>query len=489
MSRLPASNAPRLPVVLVVDDEARSQEALRRTLEEDFEVFCASCAEEGLEVMQREWVQIVLCDQRMPGMTGVQFLKEVRNRWPDAVRMVLSGYTDAEDIIGGINEAGIWQYLLKPWQPEQMLLTLKRAAELWRLQQDNQRLTLELRTALPELKSRVAGKFDRARETFGLAGLTRAPDSPLNALCGLVARVAPFDLSVLVTGESGTGKEMVARAIHYESRRSARPFVATNCGAVPDTLLEAELFGHKRGAFTGAVEDRVGLFAQADGGTLFLDEIGDTSPAFQVKLLRVLQEGEFRPLGSARSLTADVRVIAATNRDLEEEVRAGRFREDLYYRLATFPLHVPPLRERAMDIPLLAQRLLDAACAALGRRLEGFSAEALACLAAYRWPGNVRELRNEILRMVALADGPRLGADLLSPRVLRAPVGETQAAELAWLASLSGGLKERMEQLEMQVLRESLIRHRWNKSRAARELGLSRVGLRSKLVRYGMEPQ
>lgn len=482
----------RMPTVLVVDDEVRSQEALRRTLEEDFTVLCVSSAAEGLEAMERQalagGVQVVLCDQRMPGTTGVQFLKEVRARWPDAVRIILSGYTDAEDIIAGVNEAGIWQYLLKPWQPEQMLLTLQRAAEVWRLQQDNQRLSLELRTAEPVLRKRVDAKHDTARRVFGLAGLTRAAGSPLNEVCELVGRIAPCDLSVMVTGESGTGKEMIARAIHYESRRADKPFISENCGALPDTLLEAELFGHKRGAFTGAVEDRVGLFQQADGGTLFLDEIGETSPAFQVKLLRVLQEGEFRPLGSVRTVTVDVRVIAATNRDLEEEVRAGRFRQDLYYRLATISLHVPPLRERPMDLPLLAQRLLESSARSLGKEVEGFTTEALACLAAYRWPGNVRELQNEILRMVALADGKRLGADLMSARVLRSPVGEAQAEELAWLAGLSGGLKERMDQLEMQVLKEALIRHRWNKSKSARELGLSRVGLRNKLVRYGLEP-
>ena len=481
----------KLPKVLVIDDEVRSQEALRRTLEDDFDVLCASSAEEGMEIMQREavsgGVHIVLCDQRMPGMTGVHFLKEVRSHWPDVVRIILSGYTDAEDIISGVNEAGIWQYLLKPWQPEQMLLTLQRAAEVWRLQQENQRLSLELRTAEPVLKRRVESKYDKARHAFGLAGLIRAKESPLNAVCGMVERIAPYDLSVMVTGESGTGKEMVARAIHYESRRANKPFITENCGAVPDTLLEAELFGHKRGAFTGAVEDRVGLFQQADGGTLFLDEIGETSPAFQVKLLRVLQEGEFRPLGSARSVTVDVRVIAATNRDLEEEVRAGRFREDLYYRLATISLHVPPLRDRPMDLPLLAQRLLASSSRALEKPADGFTTEAMACISAYRWPGNVRELQNEILRMVALADAPKLGADLLSPRVLRTPVGDVQEEELAWLAGLSGGLKERMDQLEMQVLKEAMIRHRWNKSRAARELGLSRVGLRAKLVRYGLE--
>jgi len=483
----------RLPAVLVVDDEVRSQEALRRTLEEDFEVFCASGAAEGMEILEREQstagIRIVLCDQRMPGTTGVQFLKEVRHRWPDIVRIILSGYTDAEDIITGVNEAGIWQYLLKPWQPEQLLLTLQRAAEVWRLQQENQRLSLDLRTAEPVLKKRVETKYDKARLAFGLAGLIRAPGSPLNAVCDLVERIAPFDLSVLVTGESGSGKEMVARAIHYESRRSSRPFITENCGALPDTLLESELFGYKRGAFTGAVDDRVGLFQQADGGTLFLDEIGETSPAFQVKLLRVLQEGEFRPLGSSRPVTVDVRVIAATNRDLEEDVRSGRFREDLYYRLATIALHVPPLRERPMDIPLLAQRLLDSASRALGKASDGFTNETLACIAAYRWPGNVRQLHNEILRMLALADTPKLGAELLSSRVLRTPVGDTQDETAAWVGDLTGGLKERMEQLEMQVLKEAMIRHRWNKSRAARELGLSRVGLRSKLVRYGLEQQ
>ena len=481
----------KLPAILVVDDEVRSQEALHRTLEEDFEVFCASGADEGMAILEREQlssgIRIVLCDQRMPGTTGVQFLKEVRDRWPDIVRIILSGYTDAEDIITGVNEAGIWQYLLKPWQPEQLLLTLQRAAEVWRLQQENQRLSLDLRTAEPVLKRHVETKQERAKSSLGLAAVIRAPGSPLNTVCDLVERVAPYDLSVMVTGESGTGKEMVARAIHYESRRASKAFITENCGALPDTLLESELFGYKRGAFTGAVDDRVGLFQQADGGTLFLDEIGETSPAFQVKLLRVLQEGEFRPLGSNRPVTVDVRVIAATNRDLEADVRSGRFREDLYYRLATISLHVPPLRERTMDLPLLANRLLASSCSALGKSVEGFSREAMACIAAYRWPGNVRELQNEILRMVALATTPLLGADLLSPRVLRTPVGETPSADFAWADGLTGGLKERMEQLEMHVLKEAMIRLRWNKSKAARELGLSRVGLRAKLVRYGLE--
>jgi len=481
----------RLPAVLVVDDEVRSQEALRRTLEEDFEVFCASAASAALEILEREQAtaafRIVICDQRMPGTTGIEFLKEVRLRWPDIVRIILSGYTDAEDIITGVNEAGIWQYLLKPWQPEQLLLTLQRAAEVWRLQQENQRLSLDLRTAEPVLKKRVDAKLEKAKSSFGLAGLTRAPGSPLDAACDLVRRVAPYDLSVMVTGESGTGKEMFARAIHYESRRADKPFITENCGALPDSLLESELFGYKRGAFTGAVEDRVGLFQQADGGTLFLDEIGETSPAFQVKLLRVLQEGEFRPLGSNRPVNVDVRVIAATNRDLEDDVRTGRFREDLYYRLATIPLHVPPLRQRPMDLPLLASRLLSSSARSLDKPVDGFSVAVLAALAAYPWPGNVRELQNEILRMVALADAPVLDVELLSPRFFDKPTAPTPAAGEERFAALSGNLRERMEQLERQVIAEAMQRHRGNKSRAARELGLSRVGLRAKLVRYGLE--
>jgi len=479
-----------LPVVLVIDDEIRSLEALRRTLEEDFKVFTASGAEEAQGVMERERVDILLCDQRMPGVSGVEFLKLARTQWPDTVRIIISGYTDSEDIIRGINEAGIYQYLLKPWQPDQLLLTLKNAADMNRLQLENQRLTLELRTAEPTLKLRVASKQAQVQAKFSIDRLVRAPDSPLNEVCALAERIAPYDISVLILGDSGTGKELLARAIHYRSGRADKAFVVENCGALPDQLLESELFGYKRGAFTGAYEDRIGLFQQADGGTLLLDEIGETSPAFQVKLLRALQEGEIRPLGSPRPLPVDVRVIAATNRDLETEVRAGRFREDLYYRIATMTLRLSPLAERPMDIPLIAQEILERGMKRLGRQVQGIGREAMQCMVAYRWPGNVREMQNEILRMLALCQGEAgklwLGAELLSPRVLRA-AEEHQEQELGLLTGLDGSLKERMDQLEARVIRETLIRHRWNKTHAAQELGLSRVGLRSKLARYGLE--
>ena len=481
-----------LPTVLIVDDEVRSQESLRRTLEDDFQVFTAGDTEAAERIMEREFIHIVLCDQRMPGASGVAFLKRVRSQWPDVVRIIISGYTDAEDIIAGINEAGIWQYVLKPWQPDHLLLVLKSAAESYRLQQDNQRLSLELKTAAPALRQRVDSKRKEVKNQFASDRLLRSSGSPLNAVVDLAMHIAPFDISVLITGESGTGKELLARALHYSSERADKAFVVENCGALPDQLLEAELFGHKRGAFTGAFEDRVGLFQQADGGTIFLDEIGETSAAFQVKLLRVLQEGEIRPVGSPRPLSIDVRVLATTNRDLEEEVRAGRFREDLYYRLATMTMHLPPLRERAMDIPLIAQGLLERSMLQLGRQVKGFTKEALQCLQAYRWPGNVREMQNEIIRMLALcghAGSPcngLLGAELLSARVLRA-AEDSEEQELGFLSGIEGSLKERMEQLEARVVKETLIRHRWNKTKAAAELGLSRVGLRSKLSRYGLE--
>ncbi|HAU12838.1 MAG TPA: sigma-54-dependent Fis family transcriptional regulator, partial [Gammaproteobacteria bacterium] len=270
------------------------------------------------------------------------------------------------------------------------------------------------------------------------------------------------------------------------SLRQDGPFVAENCGALPDELLESELFGHKRGAFTGAVDDRVGLFERADGGTIFLDEIGEVSPAFQVKLLRVLQEGEIRPLGTNTRRKIDVRVVAATNRDLEKDVKEGRFRQDLYYRLATFVVQLPPLRDRAMDIEALAYAILEESSRQLGKQVKGFTEEAIHCLQAYDWPGNVRELQNEIKRMLVLAHEDTLGADLISARIVLAAPEEAQS-DLELLTGIEGSLKQRVESLEARILKETLIRHRWNKTRAAEELGLSRVGLRNKLERYELE--
>jgi two-component system response regulator HupR/HoxA len=467
-----------LPIILVIDDEVRSQEALRRVLAEDFEVLTASSPAEAEGLLEAEMVHAILCDQRMPDRTGVEFLKAVRDRWPDPVRMIISGFTDSEDIIAGINEAGIYQYITKPWDPTQLLATVKGAAQLYRLQSENQAASVEMRVPTQALEQVVAGKRQVLKSRWGFEGIVHAEDSPMAEAISLARKIAGYDISVLITGESGTGKELLARAIHYSSHRADKAFVVENCGALPDQLLESELFGCKKGAFTGAYEDRIGLFEQANGGTVFLDEIGETSPAFQVKLLRVLQEGEIRPLGARLTRKVDVRIIAATNRTLEEEVEASRFRRDLYYRLAAFRVHLPPLRERSMDVPLLAQLLLGQTMKAFGKPIEGFSAETISRLRGHDWPGNVRELQNEIQRMVALAEGRILGGDLLS---------EAIRPSLAKWTGQGGTLREQVESLEEKLIRESLARHHWNISHVAEELGLSRVGLRGKLQRYGLE--
>lgn len=476
-----------MPTVLIVDDEVRSLETLRRILEDEFTIHTAENTKQAEAILAKEWVQIILCDQRMPGVTGVEYLKTVREKWPDVVRMIISGFTNSEDIIQAVNDAGIYQYITKPWQPDNLILTLKNAARLFELQRQNELLSVELKMMPDNLDKTVQEKRQKLKKNYHCEdGIIRTPESCMQGICDKIRRAAPYDISIVLTGESGTGKELAARALHYNSYRWDKPFVVENCAALPDELLESELFGYKRGAFTGAVEDRVGLFKRADGGTVFLDEIGEVSPAFQVKLLRVLQEGEIRPLGASKMVGVDVRVIAATNRDLAADVRSGRFREDLYYRLTPMIIEMPPLRDRIVDIPSLAKAILDQAMQRLGKKVNGINDEAIDCLQAYYWPGNVRELQNEIHHMLVMCDSTELTADLLSPRILRAAPAEDEQ-DLEQLYEFDGTLKERMESLEMRILRECLIRHRWNKSRAARELGLSRVGLRSKLERFELE--
>ena len=476
-----------LPSILIIDDEPRSIETLERILDEHFDVHTANNAEEALVVLKQEWIQVVVCDQRMPDVTGVELCSQIRESWPEIIRMIISGYTDSEDIINAINEGGIYQYISKPWHPDDVILKLKNAVELFDLHRINERLSIELNLQPKTLKEAIEVQRKLLQAHYSWEGIVRSPDSIMNATCDTVKQVSPFDVSVLVTGESGTGKELCARALHYNSLRQDGPFVAENCGALPDELLESELFGHKKGAFTGAVDDRIGLFESANGGTIFLDEIGDISPAFQLKLLRVLQEKEIRPLGSNKRRPVDVRILAATNKNLEEEVREGRFRQDLYYRLATFTIKLPPLRDRLEDIPYLTAYLLEESMKELGKRVEGVTSETMDCLQKYQWPGNVRELQNEIKRMLVLAQNDKLEANLISPHILRATPDELRNDMKVVAGRSNGTLKDRIEQLESRVLKETLVRLSWNKTRAAEELGLSRVGLRSKLERYGLE--
>jgi len=504
-----------LPTVLIFDHEADSIASLQRLLGDDFDVHCATQIDQARAILQREWVHIILCDQRLSdsgpdldsALDGVEFLADVRRQWPEVIRLLIAdslhsnwlGWDSADPsaISDAVEKAGIYQFVSKPWQAKDLLLTLNNAVQLFELRRRNEQLAIELKlrsetssvdmvkpnTLRDELKIKRA--VVQARYEWDQS-IVRSPGSKMDQVYDLIQQVAPFDVNVVLTGESGTGKELCAQALHFYSLRQSRPFVAENCGALPDELLESELFGYKRGAFTGAVEDRTGLFEQAQGGTVFLDEIGDVSPSFQVKLLRVLQEGEIRPLGGSEQRRVDVRVIAATNRDLETEVQAGRFRMDLYYRLATFEVHLPALRERREDIVPIAYRILEQAMLKLGKRVRGFSKEALQCMQVYHWPGNVRELQNEVKRMLVMSHDNELGADLLSTHILF-PASAGSATEVENLQRLDGSLKERVEILETRILKETLIRHRWNKTRAAEELGLSRVGLRNKLERYELD--
>lgn len=475
------------PSVLIIDDDQLSVDALRRALKREFEVFVATNTKDAENILRYEYVQVVMSDHRMPDETGVAFLTRVRAEWPNVIRILISGYSNHSDTVQGINEAGIFQYIEKPWNPERVILTLKNAVELFELQRQNHLLSVELKVASGSLKQKVEQKQTELKKMYHCSEIVRASGGAMDQILGKVCQIAQFDFPILITGKSGSGKELIAKSIHYNSHRSERPFIAENCGALPDQLLESELFGYKKGAFTGAYMDHVGLLEQANGGTLFLDEIGEISPAFQVKLLRVLQEQEIRPLGQTQSRKIDVRILAATNRNLEEEVKAGRFREDLFYRLAGYVIHLPDLAERPEDIALIANAILEQMCQHYHRPNLGFEKQAMDAMLRYRWPGNVREMQNEIARMFMLtSETESLRAEFLSPRVLvSAP--EEMEMEMHWLSGVNGSLKDKVSLFEKQIIREALIRLRWNRTNVAAELGLSRVGLRKKMVRYGLE--
>lgn len=476
----------QLPSILVVDDDQKSVDTLKRVLKRQFTVFTATSAADAKEILRFEYIQIILSDHRMPEETGVALLIYVKEEWPDVIRMLMTGYSSLEDTIQGINEAGIYQYIDKPWIAEQLILTLNNAIQLYELQRENRLLSVELKVSPELLKKEIKNKQAKLAEAYSCKEIIRSEKGILNTIIEKVYQVSKYDFPILITGKSGTGKELFARALHYNSNRAKGPFLAENCGALPDQLLESELFGYKKGSFTGAYLDHVGLIEQANGGTLFLDEIGEISPAFQVKLLRVLQEREIRPIGHSKPRKVDIRVVAATNLNLEKEVKEGRFREDLYYRLVGYIINLPELHERVEDIPLLAEQYLKNLCVQYGRNNKGFSEQFITCLLRYRWPGNVRELQNEISRVFMLSPAHiPLQAEFLSPRVLRA-ASEEMEVEINRASKINGSLKEKTAKFEEKIIRESLIRLRDNKTKVADELGLSRVGLRQKMERFAI---
>jgi DNA-binding NtrC family response regulator len=457
--------------VVMVDDEPDILRAFTFSYGKDFSVVTAESGAHGLELLSRHDAAVIVADQRMPAMTGLEFLVRSMTVRPDANRIILTGYTDIDTVVEAVNRSRIYRYVTKPWDHEELRLTLQRAIEMFHLTRENTRLVDELRRANERLSAENA-YLRQGAPSYEIVGESPA----MREVLALVARVASAPSTVLIEGETGTGKELVARAIHDGSPRRDRLFVPVNCAALAEGLLESELFGHRRGAFTGAVADRRGLFEVASGGTLFLDEIAETTPELQAKLLRVLQEGEFRPVGDTAARRVDVRVIAATNRRLDDEVRAGRFREDLYYRLRVFPIRIPPLRDRPEDVPALTRHLTRRLATQLNKSVGEPTEEMLALLARYAFPGNVRELANELERAILLAQpGAALTDDLLSEHV-------QEAAE----ASPGGLLHQRTGAFERAEIEAAIERAGGVKTRAAADLGLTYRGLAKKMRRLGM---
>jgi two-component system response regulator HupR/HoxA len=468
--------------ILIVDDEEAILESLALTLGDDYRVFTATSGPEGIEILAREDVALVIADQVMPGMTGVEFLEKVIELKPQTVRMMLTGYADIGSLARAVNEGRIYRYIAKPWEPDELRLNVKRALEAFELTTENVALAAALSDANKRLRAEnlyLRREVERRYSFDQILGESAA----MQRVFEVMEKVAETDATVLLMGETGTGKELVARAIHYAGNRRGRRFLAQNCGALPDTLLESELFGHRRGAFTGAHADKKGLFESADGGTIFLDEISETEPGMQVRLLRVLQDGEIRPLGSSATRKVDVRIIAATNRDLRKEVETGRFREDLYYRLRVVEISLPPLRDRRSDIPLLAHHFLDRANTKMGRSLEGFSNEAMERLTRCEWSGNVRELENEIERAVALAgSGRMLTLEMLSDHVR----GRGEASDPPSPESPDDwNLNRAVDDLKGRLIRAAL-EDTGSKTQAAARLGIPRQSLQKMIKRLGL---
>ena len=456
--------------ILIVDDEELYRRALKRVLTRGgYDISTVPDANEAMTAVSAAHFDLVLCDLRMPGVSGLELIEQIKETKPDLPCILITGHGGIEQSIAALRAGAYW-YLEKPF--DQVHLDLVRrlvdqAIEHGRLRSENRILQSHLRSRY---------RFD------SIIGQSDA----LRGVLEIVEKVADTDSTVLITGESGTGKELIAKAIHYNSPRASRVLVTVNCGAIPEELLESELFGHVRGAFTNAIQHREGRFSAADGGTIFLDEIGDMSPNLQVKLLRVLQDGSFEPVGSSKPQSVDVRVIAATNQDLEQAIEQGKFRADVFYRLNVIPIEVPPLRSRRDDISLLANHFLHRIGTEKGKLVKGFRSEALERLRGYDWPGNVRELENLIERLVVLRDGDEISVDDLPPKLQRSsgpsfgmpPIGPDGI-----------DFNETVDQVETHMILQALRQTKWNKNRAAQLLGLNRTTLLEKIKKKELRPE
>jgi two-component system, NtrC family, response regulator AtoC len=448
--------------VLVVDDEENIRLVLHTLLgKKGYDVRTAVSGEEALERARESIPDIVLADVKMPGMGGIELCRQLRTRWPQTTVIMMSAYGSVEQALEAVR-VGAYDYVAKPFKQDEILFALAKAEEHELLLRENKALREAARGG--EGAPQLLGHSQAIQQVFKLIG-----------------KVADYRTTVLIQGESGTGKELVARALHNQSSRRDKAFVAVNCGAIPDTLMESELFGHKRGAFTDAHEAKQGIFQEASGGTLFLDEIGELTLALQVKLLRVLQEGVVRPLGTNKDIQVDARVIAASVRDLSKEVAEGRFREDLYYRLNVLQIVVPPLRERVEDISLLIDHFIARNNQRLGTSIRGIDPRAKKLLLSHSWPGNVRELENLIERAVVLCEGEVLAPEDVPDR-LHAP--EDAVAQV--LASGELSIKKASRVIEESLIRKALEKTRGNRTAAARLLEISHRALLYKIKEYGL---
>jgi two-component system, NtrC family, response regulator AtoC len=448
-----------MPVILIVEDEAKMRRLLELNLGDDgFATFSAEDAETGLKLLRENPIDLILTDLKLPGMNGLEFLQTIKRQNAALPVVVMTAFGSVETAVEAM-KAGASDYVLKPFSLTEMRMVIRKELDVRNLREENRSLreALGKRYAHPNV-------------------VARSPK--MQEVLATVERVAPTNSTVLLGGESGVGKDLIARAIHEKSRRASGPFLKINSTAIPENLLESELFGFEKGAFTGAVASKPGKFELADKGTLFLDEIGDVPPATQVKLLRVLQEREFERLGGTRTVKVDVRLIAATNKDLREALEQGTFREDLYYRLNVVPIDIAPLRERKEDIPDLVNLFISRFIGESGKPVEGITPEAMRILVNYHWPGNVRELQNIIERACALAKG-----NVLEPSDIHLDVRPAKAAN-----GPGGFLPDGMtlEQWEDEMVQEALRRANGNKSQAARLLGLSRNALRYRLSKIGI---
>jgi DNA-binding NtrC family response regulator len=447
-----------MPHILIVDDEPNIRKMLRSVLlEEGYGVDVAADADEAEAALRKGGVDLMLLDVLLPGTDGITLLRRLQERGSDLPVIMMSGHATIQTAVDA-TRLGAIDFIEKPLKVERVLLSMENGLRMHRLRAENTRL----------------------REALAPAEEIIGSSAAIKKLRDEIARAAPTDARVLITGENGTGKELVARALHAGSRRSERPFIKVNCAAIPAELLESELFGHERGAFTGAVAARRGKFELAQRGTLLLDEIGDMNPTTQAKLLRVLEEGELERLGGEMSLAIDVRVLSSTNQDLGRLLQSGGFREDLFHRLKVVPIHIPPLREHAADVDELARHYLDHFCAANGRRPKHLTGDALAALRAYGWPGNVRELKNLMERLVIMAD---------SLEIMRENIQSLLGASIdrAEDPGEDAPLADRLEAFERRLVARAIEAAGGNVAEAARSLGLDRANLHRKIKRLGLD--